>query len=96
MKMNEQWNAILNDKNYGKLLERTEYLKERWADESKYEDLQEYAVAIKPYIPNVIKMTSRPFGYKVKCDDGILHIRLKTEGNKMWLSATSTKVGERK
>ena len=57
MKAQELWNKI-NDKNADLLF----YLRERWQDEKKYEDINDYLHRIQQDIPEAYKITKRPFG----------------------------------
>lgn len=56
-------------------------LYERWQDEKEYEDFNDYVEAFKKHIPETIKGTRRPFGFHIKCDNGILAVEVKRSGN---------------
>lgn len=48
-----------------------EHLANRWQDEKEYEDLAEYGEVLKKKLPEgfeLVRMTSRPFGFKFKVD----------------------------
>lgn len=91
MKMREQWETI----------ERTEptveflaYLYDRWQDEWEYEDLNDYLEAIKRHIPEAYEMTESPFGFKTKCDDGILAVWIYDDGMHLEICCQVEKGGE--
>lgn len=49
-----------------------DYLAARWQDESEYEDINEYAEAIKKRLPEgytFLKMKKRPFGFEFNGPD---------------------------
>jgi hypothetical protein len=50
----------------------------RWQDEREYEDINDYSVyfkkEIKEYGGELIKMTKRPFGFKVKFGSDVLQV----------------------
>lgn len=80
----ELWNEI-ND-NHADLLFR---LKERWMDESEYEDIAEYLKVIQQKLPQATAITKRPFGIKLKADDGNLKVDVVVEGMYIKLRAKS-------
>ena len=53
----------------------------RWQDEKEYEDINDYLTTIKKTIPEAYAITKRPFGIKVKCDDGCLKIDVIEKGD---------------
>lgn len=65
------------------------YLWERWQDEKEYEDINDYLKAIQIRIPGDFKMTKRPFGFVAKCDDGNIHVSVKSQGRYLKLCAKS-------
>lgn len=75
MKTKEQWKAITQE------LELLVYLYDRWQDEKEYEDINDYLQVIKRTVPNAYEITAEPFGFKVKCDDGILKVWLSEDGD---------------
>ena len=80
--MKEFWNEFINSRFYDDSLKKIVYLKERWDDESEYEDFNDYYANIKEScFPSAVRMTKRPFGVVVKCADGLLHIMLKAYSN---------------
>jgi hypothetical protein len=56
-------------------------LYERWLSESKYEDINDYLKLIQKSIPAAYAITKRPFGIKLKADDGCFHLIVKRSGN---------------
>lgn len=83
MKAMEQWKAITQEEE-GKensLLSFLTYLYDRWQDECEYEDINDYLQAIKRSIPNAYEIKAEPFGFKVKCDDGILVVWMSDDGD---------------
>lgn len=54
---------------------------ERWQEERMHEDFEEYKEAMKKRVPEMIKMTKRPFAITCKCDDGLIHISCRAQGN---------------
>jgi len=62
------------------------YLADRWADEHKYEDINDYQKAVEKYISKdlpkakVVKMLKRPFGFQIQIDNGILEVKLYMSG----------------
>lgn len=60
---------------------------ERWKDEHEYEDINEYLKHIQKSIPEAYAITKRPFGIKVKCEDGNAHFTVKRQGNYLKLFA---------
>lgn len=78
MKTAEQWKAITTE---GRTQDLLAYLYDRWQDEKKYEDIADYLQAIQRDVPNAYDITGEPFGFKVKCDDGILKVLLSDDGD---------------
>ena len=76
MKTAEQWKEINSEKTAKLLI----YLYDRWQDEKKYEDINDYLQAIKRNVPNAYEITGDPFTFKVKCDNGILIVRISEDG----------------
>lgn len=76
MLMQELWKNV-NDNHADMLFN----LWSRWQDEKDYEDIQDYLIVIQNHIPEACKITKRPFGVHCKCDDGIVHVQVKTQGN---------------
>ena len=68
---------------------------DRWQDESKYENINDYAKAIfgvvtkefPDYGTKLIGATKRPFGLKMQVDDKKFHVYLKIEGGYMKMYA---------
>ena len=62
-------------------------LRERWEEEKDYEDFREYENVMRNlrYIQMtccpVVGFSKRPFGVKLQCGDGVLHLFVKIEGN---------------
>lgn len=62
-------------------------LRERWEEEKDYEDFNDYVECMKNCrlikLTNcpVIGGTKRPFGVKLQCGDGVLHMFVKIVGN---------------
>lgn len=75
MKIKELWQKV-NEENADLLFN----LYERWQEEKEYEDINDYLVAIQKTIPEAYKISKRPFGVTCKCDDGDLHIFIKSDG----------------
>lgn len=86
MTKQELWKKI-NDENSNLLFE----LRERWADEGEYEDINEYLAVIQKCIPEAFKIYKRPFGIDCKADDGILNVSVKVKGHYLQLDAKSKK-----
>lgn len=63
----------------------------RWQDEKEYEDIQDYLIVIQNHIPEAFKITKRPFGIHCKCDDGIIHVQLKCQGNHVKMCGKTVK-----
>lgn len=59
------------------------YLRERWEDESQYEDINDYLDAIKKSIPCASEISGHPFSFKCLCDDGELEVHMPIRGNKI-------------
>ena len=77
MKMRDVWGKV----NVPKNAELICYLWERWQDEHEYEDFNDYFKAVKECIPEITKMTKRPFGFKAECSDGVLTVTVRCEGD---------------
>lgn len=68
-------NKVWND---NKFMDLFGYLAERWYDEGKYEDINEYAIPLEKKLTELLgvdctkelKMTKRPFGFKISCNYG--------------------------
>ena len=76
MNTKEQWKIISEE-----VAKDLVYLYDRWQDECEYEDINDYLQAIKKHVPNAYEVTTEPFGFKAKCDDGILKVWLSEEGD---------------
>lgn len=87
MTMNEVWDQV-NIRSNG---ERLVYLYERWLDEREYEDIGDYLATIQTVVPGAYKMTKRPFGFKVRCEDGEIHVTFKIKGNYVSMTGTRTR-----
>ena len=86
MTKKEAWNRVNTDEKCARFLI---YLRDRWADECKYEDINDYLDAVKSqYFPTCYAVTKRPFGYRIKCDDGDIHIVVKVRGNSAWFATS--------
>lgn len=60
----------------------------RWQDEKKYENIDDYKnVLIDVTHLDIIKMTKRPFGIKIKCSDGGLYVYVERIYNNLKLRA---------
>ena len=60
-------------KQFAPILDRLEYLHDRWQDEKEYEDWNDYVDAMQKLTPTsttFMKATKRPFGFEVKTDGG--------------------------
>ncbi len=68
------------------------YLAERWNDERAYEDINRYRDEIRTYIPTACNVRKRPFGFSVKCTDGILIVKIKLD-KKVTMSGEFVPVG---
>jgi|WetSurMetagenome_2_1015567.scaffolds.fasta_scaffold780850_2 hypothetical protein len=53
---------------------------ERWLDEREYEDINEYLRVFKERVPDAIAVHKRPFGFTIKCDDGLVIIEVRSKG----------------
>lgn len=68
-------------------------LRGRWEEEKDYEDFNDYVEVMRNLrfikLTNcpVIGGTKRPFGVKLQCGDGVLHMFVKTVGNTYQLAA---------
>ena len=63
-------------------------LYDRWQDESKYEDINEYGKVIAltiatefPYNVKLIQTTKRPFGVKISTSKGVFQLWIKLKGH---------------
>lgn len=72
MTMTEMANT-LNDKQAYLLYN----LSDRWKDEKEYEDFKTYENTLREAFPCMSQATKRPFGVKIPCKDGLLHISIK-------------------
>ena len=71
------------------------YLYDRWRDECKYEDINEYGKTLigvinrnlPEYNVQLVSSTKRPFGIKVRIDDVVFHIFAKIKGGYVVVSA---------
>jgi len=80
--------AILNDE---RVINTLDSLKQRWADEYKYEDFSEYESVMRKLIvsPNVefVKGTKRPFGFQAQVFGITISFGVKYSGNTMSITA---------
>lgn len=60
-------------------------LHNRWQSEKEHEDITDYLKVIKEYVPDAYAMTSKPFGVKVLCNDGILIVSVIKKGSYLQL-----------
>lgn len=81
-KKSEIW-AKVNEK---AISDKLFYLYERWQDEKKYEDFNDYFKVMKAMIPEAVKGTKRPFGFVAKADDGECDIYIKVKGKYLTLN----------
>lgn len=98
MKALQQWRAI-NKEDNGKtaqFLILLVDLYDRWQDECEYEDLDDYLEVIQKYIPGAFEMTEEPFGFKIKCDDGILAVWIYDDGEQLKLRGEITRAPQRR
>lgn len=93
MKAQDQWKNINHEDEGNKALLLID-LYERWEDEYEYEDLDDYLAVIKHHIPDAYEITEEPFGIKIKCDDGILAIRVIDDGEHLKLQGVITRGGK--
>lgn len=70
------------------------YLYERWLDEHEYEEIDLYRENIQKVFKDkkmpflVMGMTKRPFGFKVRTENGLFHIAMRAKGKtKLVMSA---------
>lgn len=55
-------------------------LAERWVDESRYEDINDYAAPIQKVLPHgltILNMTKRPFGFTFRLGDYVVTNEVK-------------------
>ena len=96
MKAREQWKVITREdesKTTPFLIFLVD-LYDRWQDECEYEDIEDYLDAIKRHVPAAIEITEEPFGFKTKCDDGILAVWIHDDGEQIKLRGEITRGGE--
>lgn len=79
MTMKEAWEKI----NEEQVAHFICYLWSRWLDEREYEDIRDYLTAVQKFLPSAFKITKRPFGFSVKCSDGVLKLTVKGKGNQL-------------
>ena len=85
MATNDKIKAILNNKKVGECFFN---LYDRWIDECRYEDINEYGAVIfevinkrfSDYGITLLASTKRPFGVKISMDDRTFHIFIKLKG----------------
>jgi hypothetical protein len=60
-------------------------LRERWADEKEYEDINDYKDVIQTLIPEypILKMTKVPFGFVVPIQGKRVHFTVFIKGNQI-------------
>ena len=88
----EKVKNIINSETLGKAFYN---LYDRWRDECKYEDINEYGKAIlnvinkhfPQYGVTLISSTSRPFGVKLQVGDKKVHVFVKISGSYLQLCA---------
>ena len=68
------------------------YLYERWQDEKEYENFNDYVEYFRKKVNSTIKGTKRPFGFLVKCKNGILKISIKIQGKDLQITYSSMSV----
>ena len=55
-------------------------LADRWASESQYEDIADYAAVVRPMVEsiggNLINMTKRPFGFTFKLENAVYQVKM--------------------
>jgi hypothetical protein len=77
--------------NSAKILRYFGYLQDRWADEKKYEKIEDYAVALGKHMPSgvkVVRMTKRPFAAHVQfADKSMWELKLRNKGRGLWVLA---------
>lgn len=78
MKGIELWKKINNTE---KIREHLMYLYERWQDEKKYEDINDYLESMKRLVPEAYKISGDPFSITFKCEDGDLYVLVKEKGD---------------
>lgn len=87
----EKLKAIVNNENVGNVFFN---LYERWIDECKYEDINQYGEVIinsinkhfPKYGVSLVASTKRPFGVKIDLDGQKFHIQMKLKGNYAMMS----------
>jgi hypothetical protein len=75
------------------------YLRDRWQDESKYEDINDYGKSLYKTIakefPTInaeyVSSTQRPFGVKVRISGVVYHFHTKAKGRYIVLCAKKCK-----
>lgn len=75
------------------LLQRMTYLADRWQDESKYEDFNDYAKMMHKYVCEssgyeleFVKATEIPFGIMFKYNNELVHLYVKSDSRYQWLA----------
>ena len=66
-----------------KFIDRLCYMYERWLDEWKYEDINDYLEYMQKLEPRTFAITNRPFGVKVRIDNVIHYFTTKLKGDKI-------------
>lgn len=66
---------------YDSLYKLMGQLYERWVDEHEYEDINDYAEYIRPYIEykgeaKILKMIKKPFGFKIAVQEAIYQFKV--------------------
>ena len=69
--------------NKEQFIERLCYLYERWLDEYKYEDINDYLAYMQKLEPRAFAITKKPFGIKVKIDKDTHYFTTKVNGDKI-------------
>lgn len=71
-----------------KFIERLCYMFERWLDEWKYEDINDYLGYMQKFEPNAFAITKKPFGIKVKVDNKVHYFTTKLKGDQIEIKET--------
>lgn len=82
MKRSDMWEDIIDNEHKSQLLFNL-YI--RWQNEHEYEDIADYLKVIKAQIPTAYGITKRPFGIKIKCNDGNLKVDVVEKGGYLQL-----------
>lgn len=72
--------------NKEEFIDRLCYLYQRWLDEWKYEDINDYLEYMQKLEPNSFAITKRPFGIKVRVDKVIHYFTTKRNGNQIQIT----------